>query len=790
MLASVEYYWRLTKTKGISIIFQCSLGIFALFLIATQQAAAADEDSRSKQQAQGLDVEQPALETSKNTSKQAESDSVDTLPEVSVKDKKVIEDSGINRTLPITTITSDQLQRTQPSNIFDAVRSAPGVSINGGPRPSGMSFNIRGYEDNEDVLVKVDGVPKGFEKYRMGGTFIEPELLKSIEIQRGPQIASGSGSLGGTVIANTKDAEDFLRPGQKYGGKAKFGYGNNSDEYSRSYLLYARPDERVDILYNYSNRKANDITLGNGSKLANSAIQSVSHLLKFSLFPTEDLQLVTSVVKFEDSGLQQYDVNSSGPGFFGYVIRSVDDLTWSETLKYNPDHPWVNVKTIVGAGHSDVVDLIPPGFMGVGNRTPNPADPVGCSGIVYTPDPSLTTECAGDMTDTYNFKTRTVDISNEAIFAENGFFNASLLAGYQYNFSHRDVTRVWENPLIGNPGGFNATVPPGTKTFHAIYIQPKFEIGQVSIIPGYRQDKYKVEADGGTLALLNPSGQESKLEFKEETWSLGLAYDLFDRKNPEKLTFYSNYGQGFRPPLIDEYFAQGGFGGYCTPFFMQTQAPQSRICGDLYKPQLSESTEAGVSYQTPHLLGSDVFFSGKVNFFHIYTSRLLSSLGERNGQVVQNGWERRNGIEIESFLQYERLYARAGYSRIHGEIVTGHESSLISYPLISAPGNTFNLNIGAELTKNIDINLTYRKVSERDVIVGGAGTLANPYRFGIQDSYELWNVGARWKANEQVTFRLIGENLKNELYNLNGSFGGLGLPAPGRNVKFMVELTY
>jgi hemoglobin/transferrin/lactoferrin receptor protein len=789
MLASPDDYWRYTKTKNISGMRLCGLVVVAALLILAQPVSAAADAAQDTPENKTLNTPLPAVAEKAQTStgKQTEADNVDTLPEVSVKDKKIIEDSGIHRTLPITTITSDQLQRSQPSNIFDAVRSAPGVSINGGPRPSGMTFNIRGYEDNEDVLVKVDGVPKGFEKYRMGGTFVEPELLKSIEIQRGPQIASGSGSLGGTVIANTKDAEDFLKPGQKYGAKAKFGYGNNSDEYSRSYLLYARPDERVDILYNYSNRNANNITLGDDSKLAHSAIQSVSHLLKFSLFPTEDLQLVTSVVKFEDSGLQLYDANSSGPGFFGYVIRSVDDLTWSETLKYNPDNRWVNLKAIIGAGHSEVLDLIPPGFLGV-RFTPNPAV-AGCNGLVYTPDPSQTTQCRGDMTDTYNFKTRTVDISNEMVFAEKGFFNAALLTGYQYNFSHRDVTRVWANPLVGNPDGFNAAVPPGTKTFHAIYIQPKLEIGQFSIIPGYRQDRYKIEADGGTLALLSPFGQANKIEFKEETWSLGLAYDVFARKDPEKLTFYTNYGQGFRPPLIDEYFTRGAF-GFCQTAYFPTLGPPSEICGDLYKPQLSESTEAGVSYQNPRLLGSDVFFSGKVNFFHIFTSRLLSSIGERNGQVMQNGWERRNGIEIESFLQYNGLYARAGYSRIHGETVTGHEERLSSYPLLSAPGNTLNLNIGAELTKNIDINLTYRKVSERDIILSGSGTLASPYRFGTQDSYELWNVGARWKANEQVTFRLIGENLKNELYNLNSPFGGLGLYAPGRNIKFMVELTY
>ena len=324
----MKYYKSLT----IGLTTFLFISIFTLF----SNAAFADNDTNEK-----------SVEASSNAKKEKTgAESVETLPEVSVKDIRVKEESGIDRTLPITTITTEQLQRGQFSNIFDAVRSVPGVSINGGPRPSGMTFNIRGYGDNEDVMVKVDGVPKGFEKYRMGGTFIEPELLKSIEVQRGPQITSGSGSLGGTILATTKNAEDFLKPGQKYGGKVKFGYGNNNDEYSRSYLIYGRPDERLDILYNYSNRHSNNITLGNDTKLQSSAIESISHLLKVSLMPTEDLQLVTSVVKFDDMGLQPYDATGGQPGGFGNVVRAIDDLTWSETLNYNPETKWVNLKGI------------------------------------------------------------------------------------------------------------------------------------------------------------------------------------------------------------------------------------------------------------------------------------------------------------------------------------------------------------------------------------------------------------------------------------------------------------
>lgn len=756
-----------------------SLGFASLSLVS--QTSFAQDPPAAAEQQEAI----KASSSPEKTTAVEKNDEVDTLPEVNVKDSRLVE-TPFSRTQPVSTVTSEELARNQPSNIFDAVRAIPGVSISGGPRPSGMTFSIRGYADNEDVLVKVDGVPKGFEKYRMGGTFIEPELLKSIEVQRGPQIASGSGSLGGTIIATTKSAEDFLKPGQKYGAKAKFAYGSNNDEYARSYMLYGRPDERLDILYNYSNRQSNNLTLGDGNTLDNSAIVSISHLLKVSIFPTEDLQLVTSVVKFEDTGLQPYDATGGQPGSFGTVIRSVDDLTWSESVQYDPAHPWIHLKAAVGAGHTDLTDHARPGMSDVMTGPVN----ASCDGTVYLPDPNNTTLCRGGATDTYQYKTRTVDISNTAQLLEKGFLNIALLAGYQYNYSEREITRFYDNRLSSAqlnqyPNGFNASAPPGIKAFHALYMQPTFEIGPVTVIPGYRQDRYEIEAEGGTLALLAPFRQEKKVKFSEETWSLGLAYDWFAKNNPSKLTFYTNYAQGFRPPLIDEYFTQGAF-SRCRPAIMPTVGPASRICGDLYQPQRAETTEAGISYQNPHVLDSDVWFSGKINFFHINTSHSLLSLREVSGEVTQDGWERRNGLELESFMQYHGWYLRGSYSRIKGELYNGYQYA----PLFTAPGNAVNVNIGTEITKDLDINLSYRRVANREVLLSGDGTASSRYMFGTQEGYELWNAGVRWKASEHVTLRLIGENLKNELYRLDGTLGGIGIYGPGRNVKFLVELLY
>lgn len=772
----LDYWQRITKANNncSSIISAMALFGMILFVSLNNVSYAADEANADTNQAKPEAAEEKNKQDSQVLQqKKIETEAVDTLPEVSIKDTRYKEESGIDRTLPITTITSEQLQRTQPSNIFEAVKSAPGVTITGGPRPSGMTFSIRGYTDNEDVMVKVDGAPKGFEKYRMGGTFVEPELLKSIEIQRGPQITSGSGSLGGTIIAQTKNAADLLKPGQKFGAKAKFGYGNNNDEYSRSYMLYARPDERVDILYNYSNRQSNNITLANGSKLDSSAIESISNLLKVSVFPIEDMELSTSLVTFDDSGLQPYDATGGQPGTFGTVIRSINDFSWTQSLLYTPNR-WVNLKAVLGGGHTKLHDLLLPGKTSI-----NPCNSSTCT----------------NMNDYYDYETKTVDVSNTSTVFKTDTLQIAVLGGYQFNESAREVERFLDDPnsplASGFPNGFNPSAPPGKRSYEALYVQPHFQIGQLSIKPGYRRDDYKIEADGGTLALLAPFRQARKNEFTEESWSLGLAYDFFPRTSPRQFTLYSNYGQGFRPALIDESFTQGTFsrcrrlGTLLLPGVSMPDGPPSGICGDLYQTQTSESTEAGVSYQDPHLMGTDIAITSKLNFYHIYTSHLLSSLRENSDRSIsQEGWERRNGVEVESFVQYHGLFMRAAYSRIKGNLFDGGRF----VPLYTIPGNTLNINLGAELTKTLDFNITYRKVSDRNIIVGGGTT--TDYVFGTQDGYEIWNAGIHWQATPQMGMRLIGENLTNKEYRLDAGMGGLGIFAPGKNVKFFVELMY
>ena len=703
-----------------------------------------------------------------------------TLPEVKVSGSR-IKEQRINKTQSITKITLEDLERTQVSNVFDAVRGAPGVSIDGGPRLNGMSFSIRGYSES-DVAISVDGVLKNYDKYRSKGTYIEPDLLKTIEIRRGPQITSNSGFVGGAIITTTKDAEDFLTPGQIYGGRVKFGYGSNNDEYLRSYLAYARPHERVDILYNYTNRQANNIMQGNGKELENSDMAIESQLFKVTLFPIDSLKISTSIAKLEqDATLQRYDTITDSLFTTPYVMRAIDEETISQTITYTPDNQWINLKSTLGTGHTKQDEGLPFGWQG----NSYVSSTYYCDGFIRrrisnnvasTPLASAM-NCRGDRLDAYNFQNTNFDISNISKIYQSDDFKLDILLGAQYIRQKRELIRSFENPA--SLAVSNVEEPAsGTQTTRAFYLQPSVQVYRFTITPGYRKDYVELKAIDQTKESLEAATQTDKIDLKEEAYSLGFAFDAI----PKRLTLFANYGQGFRPIPIGTIFVNSG--RFLGTLISQSACPVDfASCEGIYKTQRVENTEAGATYTNPNLFNLQAQLTSKATFFHSNTKNVVLATSNYlpiYGDQIRNGWE------FENSLYYKNLYSQLSYSRMSGSII--YKDQETSGPLYTVPGNTLNLVIGAKLSNSLDVNMNYRKVSDKTYLMSLTG--ANG-QYGTQDGYELFNAGIRWSPDKHLTFRLVGENLTNKQYNLDGGFAGtLGLPAPGRNIKFYTELIY
>ena len=107
----------------------------------------------------------------------------------------------------------------------------PGVWVQDrGDEPS-TSINIRGLQDFGRVAVVVDGARQNYQRtghFANGSFFLNPELVGGIDIVRGPTAnIYGSGAIGGVASFRTKDIEDVVRPGERWGVDAKTILGTN-----------------------------------------------------------------------------------------------------------------------------------------------------------------------------------------------------------------------------------------------------------------------------------------------------------------------------------------------------------------------------------------------------------------------------------------------------------------------------------------------------------------------------------------------------------------------------------
>lgn len=116
----------------------------------------------------------------------------------------------------VASVTSEEMDTNLVTDIQDAVKYVPGVSVGGTGRYGLNGFVIRGMGNNR-VKVMVDGIEQppsyspGADVMRFNQNMYETDTLAAIEINKGPSSTLyGSDALGGAVLMRTKNPEDLL----------------------------------------------------------------------------------------------------------------------------------------------------------------------------------------------------------------------------------------------------------------------------------------------------------------------------------------------------------------------------------------------------------------------------------------------------------------------------------------------------------------------------------------------------------------------------------------------------
>ncbi|WP_118794839.1 TonB-dependent hemoglobin/transferrin/lactoferrin family receptor [Haemophilus influenzae] len=176
--------------------------------------------------------------------------------------------------------SKDSLLSKQATSVAAALEDIPNVDIRGGSRSIAQKPNIRGLSDNRVVQV-IDGVRQNFDLAHRGSYFLPMSLIQEIEVIKGPSSSLwGSGALGGVVAMRTPNALDLLKNNDKFGVKIRQGYQTANNLSERDASVFAAND-KFDVLISGFYNNADNLRIGKGNKLNNTAYKQFGGLAKF-----------------------------------------------------------------------------------------------------------------------------------------------------------------------------------------------------------------------------------------------------------------------------------------------------------------------------------------------------------------------------------------------------------------------------------------------------------------------------------------------------------------------------
>ncbi|MCW2255039.1 hemoglobin/transferrin/lactoferrin receptor protein [Providencia alcalifaciens] len=245
----------------------------------------------------------------------------------------------------VTVIKNNSPETQTASTVNDILRKIPGIGITGTSRANGQDIYMRGF-DRRGILTLVDNVRQGTDTGHVNGTFVDPALIKQVEIIRGPSaLLYGSGAMGGVIAFETVDAKDLLEKGKNSGfrvfsqaatGDHSFGFGGTS--FGRT--------EQFDGLFSFVTKQVGDIRLSNGDDMDNK--ETISNMLGKGTWQINDDQKISGQLRYynnnayEPKDPQQLAVSKSNL----QVNRTTRQRDAQATYQLNPEsQDWLNLKT-------------------------------------------------------------------------------------------------------------------------------------------------------------------------------------------------------------------------------------------------------------------------------------------------------------------------------------------------------------------------------------------------------------------------------------------------------------
>nr|WP_086937669.1 TonB-dependent receptor [Thaumasiovibrio occultus] len=203
-------------------------------------------------------------------------------------------------------IDSETLDKRQANDLSDVFRGDAEIEVGGGSSVS-QKIYVRGLEDTM-LNVTVDGaVQSGNMYHHQGRLSIEPELLKQVEVSAGAGRATdGAGALGGAIRFETKNPEDLLLEGERFGAQVKAGYFSNTDGHKESLAGYGYVTDNISVLGSVIYSDFDNYTDGFGDEQPHTEAENLNSLVKVVADLTDAQRVTVSYENLSDEGYRYH----------------------------------------------------------------------------------------------------------------------------------------------------------------------------------------------------------------------------------------------------------------------------------------------------------------------------------------------------------------------------------------------------------------------------------------------------------------------------------------------------
>ncbi|MEL6411655.1 MAG: TonB-dependent hemoglobin/transferrin/lactoferrin family receptor [Pseudomonadota bacterium] len=659
----------------------------------------------------------------------------------------------------VTVVDRDAIETLAPSTISDALRDVPGLDFAGGPRRTGEAPSLRGLS-GQNVLILLDGARQSFTSAHDGRFFVDPELIGTAEVVRGPASALyGSGAVGGVLAFESVDADDLLADDETWGARFRLGYQSVNEEALASVTAFTRQNG-FDGLASFGIRQSGDITLGSGADLP-SDDEIETALLKGSYAFTDALTIEGSWQRFANTAIEP----NNGQGTLGTgdstldrdVEKDITTDTFRLAANFNPvSNDWLDATLTAYQTTSEVDEF----------------------------DQTIPRTTVREI-ETTGFSAR-----NASRFMVGAFDTTLTVGGDWYK---DEQVGIDDQTADGVRGG----VPNGESEFMGLFAQVEAVVetgaGELLLIPSVRFDEFE------SSSSIAP-GEENSDDAVSPRFAASFGPDAVPW-----LRVFGSYSEGFRAPSINELYLDGVHFPVPHPVLFDPAMFQFVFVNNNFipnpdlVPEETQTFEFGAGIDFADIFTSDDRLQAKISYFETEAEDLINlsvnfafdptcfappmfqpctagtSESANVAEAELEGWEG------ELHYDSERWFATASYSSIDGTDLSDGSD------LGSLTPDRLALNVGLKVPEwraRFGTRIQMADEFERRDSDGMGGFVIADERAGyvVLDLYASW----RPEFAEGLRFDVGIDNVLDHDYDRVFA----GVSEPGQNIKIAASYQF